>query len=396
MRKYCRCVTHVIWYADGADSPRTSPAEVAALAGLVESHTVMLGWMPGRMAWVDELNVGASTTMAGYGLASAIAAGRITALPVRLSAVPSMLQLSPPAAGVVTGIRRGDSLAFGASVGYGDVLARVAQRLIVEIDEDGDDLGAPLIEGNIVATTTRPPASHESAKKSRAADEIDLAIGALVASLLPDEPTLEFGPGGIGEGIARAINRPVHIVSGLVTESMAELHDRELLLSPVIAAYAWGGESIRRLARSGMLKLTPLTRTHDISWLSSIPRFVGCNTAIQVGLDGAVNVERVGSRTISGLGGHADFCAAASRSVGGMSLIALRSTTSGGTSTIVNVVEVVSTPRCDINVIVTEHGVADLRGAGIADRARRLIAIAAPEHRAQLEEQSQSGMTRIR
>ncbi len=389
-------MTHVIWYADGADSPRTSPADVAALTGLVESHTVMLGWTPGRMAWVDELNVGASTTMAGYGLASAIAAGRITALSVRLSAVPSMLELSQPAVGVVTGIRRGDSLAFGASVGYGDVLARVAQRLIVEIDEDGDDLGAPLIEGNVVATTTRPPASHESAKKSRVADEVDLAIGARVASLLPDEPTLEFGPGGIGEGIARAINRPVHIVSGLVTESMAELYDRGLLLSPVIAAYAWGGEPIRRLARSGMLKLTSLTRTHDISWLSSIPRFVGCNTAIQVGLDGAVNVEQVGSRTISGLGGHADFCVAASRSVGGMSLIALRSTTPSGASTIVNAVEVVSTPRCDIDVIVTEHGIVDLRGVGIADRARRLIAIAAPEHRAKIEEQSQSGMTRIR
>ena len=84
------------------------------------------------------------------------------------------------------------------------------------------------------------------------------------------------------------------------------------------------------------------------------------------------------------MGGHADFCVGASRSVGGLSIIALRSVAGNGRPTIVPAVDVVSTSRSDIQVVVTEHGIADLRNVGDDERARRLIAIAAPEHRADL------------
>ena len=212
---------------------------------------------------------------------------------------------------------------------------------------------------------------------------------------MPDHATLQFGPGGIGEGIARAIDRPVRIWSGLCTDAMAELDERGLLSAPAVAAYTWGGRPIRRLAANGMLELTSTTITHDITRLSAIPRFVGCNTALQIGLDGSVNVERVGSRVIAAVGGHSDFCAGASRSPGGLSVIAVRSTTiSGVTGGISGVraaprrssieVDVVSTQRSDIDIVVTEHGIADLRRASDAERAERLIAIAAPEHRAAL------------
>jgi acyl-CoA hydrolase len=148
-----------------------------------------------------------------------------------------------------------------------------------------------------------------------------------------------------------------------------------------VAAYTQGGQAVRDLAEAGMLDLTPSSITHDISRLSSIERFVGCNTALQVGLDGSVNVERVGHRVIAAIGGHSDFCAGASRSVGGLSIIAVRSTTARGDSTIVGRVDVVSTQRSDVDVVVTEHGVADLRGCDDAVRAERLIAIAAPDAR---------------
>jgi acyl-CoA hydrolase len=75
---------------------------------------------------------------------------------------------------------------------------------------------------------------------------------------------------------------------------------------------------------------------------------------------------------------------AASRTEGGLSIIPCRSTTANGASTIVQRVDTVSTQRSDIDVAVTEHGIADLRGIDDAERARRLIAIAAPEHRAAL------------
>jgi acyl-CoA hydrolase len=341
-----------------------------AAAGRTGPADVLLGWTIERHPWVDDPSFTGSTVLAGYGLSRAVGEGRVTPLPVRLSAVAPMFEADPPDLAAIAAVPRGDGWAFSRAVGWADVLARCAREVVIEADMDGIDLGGPHVEGNIVATLARPRAAADPPAASRPADAVDLRIGARVAGLLPDEPTLQFGPGGIGEGIARALDRPVRVWSGLVTDAMAELHDRDLLLEPAVAAYTWGGEPIRRLVRAGMLELSSATVTHDLSRLSSIPRFVGCNTAVQVGLDGSVNVERVEGRVIAAVGGHSDFCAGASRSVGGLS-----------TSTIVPRVDVVSTQRSDIGLVVTEHGVADLRGVNDAERAERLVAIAAPEHR---------------
>ena len=117
-----------------------------------------------------------------------------------------------------------------------------------------------------------------------------------------------------------------------------------------------------------MLDLVSVTETNDTTRIMGIPRFVACNTALQVGFDGAVNIERIGARVITSIGGHADFCHGASRSAGGLAVIAVRATAADGTPTIVERPDVVSTPRCDIDVVVTEHGIADLRG--LTDPAR--------------------------
>jgi acyl-CoA hydrolase len=372
----------MIVYADGPSAARLAPADAARLAGLSdEPRDVLLGWTLERHPWLDEPTFHGRTVLAGYGLADAVAAGRVTALPVRLSAVPALLHRTPIDLAVIAGVRRSDGFAFAGSVGWGDVLARLAPGVVVEIADDDVDLGGPAIDGKIVATARRRAGVEGAAALARVADDVDLRIGALVASLVPDDATLQFGPGGVGEGIARALDRPVRIWSGLCTDAMASLHGRGLLLAPAVAAYTWGGDAIRELAAAGMLELTPSSVTHDLSRLSATPRFVGCNTALQVGLDGSVNVERIGDRVVAAIGGHADFCAGASRSVGGVSIVAVRSTTGRGSSTIVGKVDVVSTPRSDVDVVVTEHGIADLRGVGDTERAQRLIGVAAPAHR---------------
>jgi acyl-CoA hydrolase len=253
----------------------------------------------------------------------------------------------------------------------------------VEVDPDGAELVGPPIEGPIVATVSRPPADRPL-PPSRRPDEVELAVGRHVAAVLPHDPTLQLGPGSIGAGVVAALEHPVRIWSGLVTEAMADLDRRGLLRGAVTAGYVWGGPAVAAVARAGKLRLLPVEETHDVSRVAAIDRFVGCNTALQVALDGSVNVERVHNRIVAGIGGHADFCAAAARSRGGVSVIALRSTTRSGASTLVPQVEVVSTPRCDVDVVVTEHGVADLRGVDDTERAYRIAAIAAPEHRDQL------------
>ena len=396
-----------VWYADGRDTPRTPPAEVLRLAGFTgqEDCEITIGWTVERLDWVNEPTFRATTMLAGYGLNKGVADGRIMTPPIRLSAVPFRIRSNPPDVAVVSGVRRGDKLVFGQTVGWADALARSAKRVVVELAQsvdlgsaqnnqstdnllDGVDLGGPEIVGNIVATVTRPAYSGAAPAASRPADEIDLQIGRLVASILPDDPTLQFGPGGIGEGIVRSLTKRVGIWSGLVSDPMASLHGRNLLRGNVIAAYAWGGDPILRLAAAGRLELRPATVVHEPSVLAEIARFVGCNTALQLGLDGSVNVERVGSRTIAGVGGHSDFCEGATRSNGGMAIISVRSTAADGSSTIVPRVDVVSTARSSIGVVVTEHGIVDLRTLSDEQRRTALIGIAHPSHRQWLADNS--------
>jgi acyl-CoA hydrolase len=170
----------------------------------------------------------------------------------------------------------------------------------------------------------------------------------------------------------------------MVTDGVADLAAGGMLRGQALAAYLHGGQRLIELAGAGDLRAVGVDELHDGGRLARTSRFTAINTAVQVGLDGAVNVERTGGRLVAGVGGHADYCAMASQSDGGLSIIALRST-HRGRSTIVVRPEVVSTPRTDVHVVVTEHGVAHLRGATEAQRRERLLAVADPQHVEELE-----------
>jgi acyl-CoA hydrolase len=317
--------------------------------------------------------------MAGYALSEAMGAGRLRYIPVRLSAMRRFLTEGPELdVLVVAGVRRGDGFAYRRSAGWAPAAAERARRIVVELDEDGPDLGTPDITGPITSVVPRQFGPY--ALPPYALDPVTEAIARRVAGLLPEEPTLQFGPSPITEGVLRVLDRPAHVWSGLVTEAVLDLRARGLLLSPAVGTHLWGDQALDRAALDGWVGTRPVDETHDPGRLASIPRYVALNTAVQVGLDGSVNVERAGRRYVAGMGGHPDFAAGAARSPGGLSVIALRSE-HRGRSTIVPSVDVVTTPRTDVDLVVTEHGVADLRGADDADRARRLVAVAAPAHR---------------
>src|SRR5581483_8825332 len=115
----------------------------------------------------------------------------------------------------------------------------------------------------------------------------------------------------------------------------------------------------------------------DVDRLAAFEQFTAVISALEVGLDGSVNVEVLDGRPVAGIGGHRDFCTAAARSPGGLSIVALTAARRGR-STIVPAVERVSTPGDLVHLVVTEYGVADLRGADGPERRRRLTAVASP------------------
>jgi acyl-CoA hydrolase len=368
----------LIAYADGPGSPRSAPCAIADATG-VHDPEVLLGWTLDDRPWLADPQLAGRTVVAGYALAAAVSDGRLRYVPVRLSSMPRLLAEVRPDVAVVAGVRRDQGLAFAGSVGWARTLATTAATVVVEVADDAVDLGGPLIDVPVTAVVEAPPVG--SSATSRPPDDVDRAIAQHVLPILPDEPTMQLGPGGVADAVVSFLDRPIRLWSGLVTDEMARLHDRGLLVGSATAAYAWGSDAIAELASAGRLRMVGVEETHDLTRVSAIDRFVAVNTALQVGLDGSVNVERVRGRVVAAIGGHADYAAAAARSCGGLSVIALRSTTRSGGSTIVEHVEVTSTPRCDVDIVVTEHGVADLRGVDDSERGRRIAAIAAPEHR---------------
>ncbi len=367
-------------YGDGPWAPTVDPATVAGLCGLADPD-VLLGWTVEELPWLEAMAPGRVTSIsAGYRLGPAIAAGVVEARSTAISRLPGLFRREfPPDVVVVVGRPAGTGFVFGPSVGWSVAAARLASKgVVVEVRPGLPAYDTPPVPGQILAVVDSP--SRPPAGPGRAPSATEEAIGAAVASLIQPGAALEFGLGTICDAAAAHLAVGVRIRSGLVTDAVVGLDQRGLLLDRAEAAYAWGGDALAALSAAGRLRLVPSDRTHDVDRLAALEQFTAVNSALEVGLDGAVNVEVLDGRPVAGIGGHADFCAAAARSDGGLSIVALTATRRGR-STIVPAVETVSTPGADVHVVVTEHGVADLRGVDAEERRRRLVAVAAPEFR---------------
>src|SRR5262249_37532735 len=159
----------------------------------------------------------------------------------------------------------------------------------------------------------------------------------------------------------------------------------------------FGTQRLRDFAeREHTIDMRSADYTHDIAIMSSLARFHTINSAIEIDLSGQANAEIAGGRYLGAVGGQLDFVRGGVASSGGRSIIAFPSTTADGKhSRIVASLDgkPVTTPRSDVDVIVTEYGAAHLRGCALAERALRLTAIAHPDHRDSLQRALQSGNT---
>lgn len=243
-------------------------------------------------------------------------------------------------------------------------------------------------------------AAHHVVRVSRAPNELaedavlDAAarIGEFVAEVVPDGATIELGVGRSLAGVAAALaarRRDLAMHTGIVGNAAMRLVDAGCVSRPVLgpafavgatamgtaAFYAWADDNPR-------IALVDSRRAHNSDALAATQRFVAINAALQVDLAGNVNSTSHKGRIVSGVGGAGDFAAAGAR--GEASIIALFSTTPDGASTIVRAAEAVSVPGSHVTHVVTEHGVAHVRGLGGEARARAIAAIADPRHRAAL------------
>ena len=229
------------------------------------------------------------------------------------------------------------------------------------------------------------------------ADEI--AIGNYIAERIPDGATLQIGVGGIPNAVLRALGDHRHL--GLHTEAMTD-GVLPLLESGVIdnsLKHVMPGKSVASLALGSRALYDAMDHNpdmifKDVAWtndpfiIGSNPRVAAINSCLEIDLTGQICADSIGTKIYSGIGGQHDFVYGASRSEGGMSFLAMLSTSRRGHNKIKPLLTPgagVVTTRFQTHYVVSEHGIADLRGRSLPERARLLIGLAAPQFREELE-----------
>jgi acetyl-CoA hydrolase len=217
-------------------------------------------------------------------------------------------------------------------------------------------------------------------------------IASNVADLVDDGSTLQLGVGSLSEAVLTRLagRRHLGVHSGLLSDGLVDLIQGGIVTGErktvdrglVVGGMLYGSRKLFAFAhRNDAICLRGIRYTHDQSVLAAQHKFTALNSAVEVDLTGQVNAEVARGRYVGSVGGAVDFLRGAARSPGGIPVVMLPSKAGTVSRIVAQLNGPVSTPRSDAGVVVTEHGVADLRGLTLAERAERMIAIAAPEFR---------------
>jgi acyl-CoA hydrolase len=239
--------------------------------------------------------------------------------------------------------------------------------------------------------------------------EIEEAIGGYIAEMIEDGSTLQLGIGGIPNAVCKALlsKKDLGIHTEMITDGMVDLmvsgavnNSRKTIhRGKTIGTFALGTKRLYEFMNENpMIEMHPVDYTNDPYVIGQNEKLVSINATIEVDLLGQCASESIGALHWSGTGGQADFVRGANISKGGKSFITLASTAKGGTiSKIVPTLQpgaAVTTNKNDVDHIVTEFGVAKLRGKTARERALALISVAHPDFRAELTEAAKK-MNRI-
>jgi acyl-CoA hydrolase len=360
---------------DGCGAPVSASRVLSDAAARCGEVRLILGWVPlADLGLVLDAFADVRTFMPGWGLRQGVDAGHIRFAPARLSAVPALLH-GPwrPDVLVATVVRAGNGFKFGSEVSWQRAAIDAGAQLAAVVSHaapcaDAGDL-LPADRLTIIGETSEPPRTMPDAVSGAQ----DLAIAATVASLITPGARLQVGLGRMANAVLRAVAVPVRIESGLLPEAVVDLDDRGLLVGEPVATYLAGGPRLYDWA-DGRPLLYPVGYSHGPGRLSAGPLFA-VNTAVEIDLDGQVNVEGTAEAVVGGIGGHADYAVAAARSAGGLSIIAVPTARRGSSTLVARLSRPVSTPAHDVDVVVTERGAAHLRGLSRQERRDALAAL---------------------
>ena len=326
------------------------------------------------------------------------AAGVLDVYPGHYSTLPAALTSGPLRADVVFAQCSGPDgegrYSLGLADDYFTAAIDSARVVIVECNEKVPFTFGRLLtadEIDIVVHTSRAPA--ESVSSRTGVDQ----LATNVAALIGDGATLQYGLGAIPEAVLAGLDEKndLGFHSGMLSDGAVELIERGVVTNArkprdsgvSIAGLLMGTRRLFEFAdRNPRIELRPTSYTHDPQVLASIPGFVAINSAIEVDLTGKCNAEVARGQYVGAVGGGTDFLRGAARSDGGMPIVALPARAGAHSRIVAELSGPVSISRADAGLIVTEFGVADLRGLPLSERRKAMISIAHPDDRATLEE----------
>jgi len=311
------------------------------------------------------------------------------------------LQLSRPNA-------RGE-YSYGLTADYIQAAVAKARTVIAESnDQVPFSYGTGVLRSvdmDFLVETSRPPLEVPSAPIT----ELERAVARHIEAYIPDGATLQVGIGAIPDAVVAAVGnrRDLGVHSGMIGDSVVDLMERGVVTNarkPIDAGVTITGTLIgtRRLYAfadcNPAIGMRPPGYTHSQEVLLRLPALISLNSAVEVDLTGQVNAEEAGGDHVGAVGGQVDYVRGAVRSAGGHSFIALpASAQKGAVSRIVaRLSGPVTTARSDVDIVVTEFGAAELRGRSLPERARALIAIAAPPFREGLEREAHALLKSLR
>jgi itaconate CoA-transferase len=289
---------------------------------------------------------------------------------------------------------------LGTNADYGATVVRHAKKVIVEVNKNMPrTFGECLVHVNDVDVIVEHDAALMEGVMGAPA-QTDISIAKQIAALIPDAATLQMGIGAI----------PNIVLSELSNHNDLGLHS-ELFSTPMVPLIKSGVINGRKKtvmpqkhvytlaigdrATYDFMDDNPSIVGYPADWVNAPAvirkndRMISVNAAIEVDLTGQINAESIGGLPYSGTGGQLDFVRGAYSSKGGMSFIAMRSVTNGGQATkIVPKIKggSITDTRMDTHYVVTEHGMVNLKGRSLNERAELLIGIAHPDFRDELRE----------
>ena len=296
---------------------------------------------------------------------------------------------------------------YGLNASHLEALFEKAEVIILEVNENyprcfgGEDTRIHISRVDMVVEGGNP---YLNQLPAAAPSEVDRAVANLIVSQIPDGACLQLGicgmPNAVGSLIADSDLKDLGVHTEMYVDAFVDIaragkingSKKTIDTGKQVYAFAAGTQKLYDyLHENPECMATSVDYTNDARIISQIDNFVSINNAVDVDLFGQVNAESAGIRHISGAGGQLDFVLGAYLSRGGKSFICCSSTMTDRAGNLHSRIRptlqtgsVVTDTRCNVQYLVTEYGMVNLKGATTWERAERIISIAHPDFREEL------------